>query len=177
MSKGVPSAYDLWLASSAGKVYTEGKDSSEVGFVADWTVDQLRVAKNVVAIMNKYGVIPSVIGLAIGVNESNLDEYAVNIADAPDYGGSIGIFQLNQDPRAHPNTAFVASNAWYDYGYPEIRTRWESAYRSFGGWRAFLQNPVSFLSYAAPQMQGSIEWSEELAATRLEQAYQLLEMM
>lgn len=142
-----------------------------------FTEQQIQTARNLVAIYNKYGTIPTVLGLAVNIQESGLDDNAENVADAPDYGGSYGNFQLNQDPRAHPNTAFVAVNPWYDYGYPEVRSSWEAAFHSLGGWSSFLNDPEGFLSQFAPKAQGSVAWSRELAAARLNSACILLEQL
>lgn len=139
-----------------------------------WTEDQLRVARNIAAIADKYHIVPKVVMLASAIQESQLNENAVNIADAPAYGGSVGIFQLNQDPAAHPGTALVAQDPWYDYGYPEIRARWENAWHYVGGWSTFVYNPVSTLQTFAPMAQGSIGWSYELAAARLTDAVDIL---
>lgn len=139
-----------------------------------WTDDQLRVARNVAAIADKYHVVPKIVMLATAIQESQLNEHAVNIADAPQYGGSVGIFQLNQDPAAHPGTALVAQDPWYDYGYPEIRARWENTFHFIGGWTTYNTNPISFLQSFAPQAQGSIGWSYELASVRMADAEDIL---
>jgi hypothetical protein len=80
---------------------------------------------------------------------------------------------------AHPGTAFLATNPWYDYGYPEVRARWESSYASLGGDTAWAAISVSsrgdFLAQFAPAAQGSIAWPVGLGQTRYIQAIDVLE--
>ena len=140
--------------------------------VTDWTAIQLQTAREIVAIDHKYGDVPPLLHLAVCIQESSLIPNAVG-----DNGQSYGPHQLYQI--AHPGTAFLAVNPWYDYGYPEVRNRWQSAYAQIGGDVAWniVANRGSLIEQFAPLAQGSVNWTPGLGATRYAEAVEILEII
>jgi hypothetical protein len=138
-----------------------------------WSVFQLQTAREIRAIAVKYEVCPPLAMLAGVLQESFLNPGAVG-----DAGVSFGCFQLDQD--AHPNTAFVAVNAWYDYGFPEMASRWRTAWQNVGGDTRWNNDPSVagrglMLEEFVPMAQGSIAWSPGLGQERYLQAIDVLE--
>lgn len=138
-----------------------------------WDAEQLRVARNLVAIATKYAVVPPLLMLAVSLQESGLHEGAVNSADP---GGSYGPFQLNLS--VHPGADVTGPDPWYDYGFPELRSRWANVFANLNGdantWSAPESRPA-FVETFAPLAQGSIAWPAGLGAVRYSEALDLYE--
>lgn len=145
-----------------------------------FTLDQIRVAGNVVNIARKYrsaGLwhIPDLAVLAVTKQESDWND---TIEGDVNIGGSYGPFQIYQV--AHPNTAFIAVNPWCDYGVFIMYQQWESTFQANGGtiaWNSDLIQRAVFLFNWAPQAQGSVPWTASEAHNNYEDALTMLELI
>lgn len=110
--------------------------------------------------------------IAIGLQESGLDPFAVNEAE-----GSYGVFQIYL--RVHGGTP----ETWMGLeglqrSMERMRTRWVSTFAARGGWAAWRRGAESFLQGWAPAAQGSMPWvvdGQPLAPRRLAQAMDVLD--
>ena len=136
---------------------------------------QYQVVKNLIAIAEKYRIVPPLLLLAVTLQESSWQEDAYNGSDPG--GGSYGPFQLNQSGAAHPGTAAIATNPWYDYGFPEVKDRWQAAYYSVGADAAWadVAGRGPLIEVFAASAQGSVAWPAGLGAVRYQQALAALE--
>jgi hypothetical protein len=137
-----------------------------------WTDDQLRAARNLVAIADKYKTVPRLLLLAVCAQESSFNDSAEGDVSL---GGSFGPFQLYSG--AHQAAAVLGLDPWYDYGFPEIMARWAQSYAAVGGdtaW-AVIGDRAGICEQFAPQAQGSIAWPAGLGAQRYADALSILE--
>ena len=137
-----------------------------------WSTDQLRVARNIVAIADKYKAIPRLLMLGVVAQESSFNDSAEGDVQL---GGSFGPYQLYSG--AHEAAKVLGLDPWYDYGFPELMARWAHAYAAVGGdtaWQVVANRPA-ILEQFAPQAQGSIAWPAGLGAQRYADAVSILE--
>jgi hypothetical protein len=109
--------------------------------------------------------------LAIALQESStgLSDGVINLYAVGDFGKSYGAFQIYTE--AHGGTI----NTWTGMAglansMVEMRNRWQQTFEQLGSWGAWLADVIAFQEVWAPQAQGSIAWSHEVAAVRVGQA-------
>lgn len=142
-----------------------------------FSLAQIQVARNIVSAARQFRAaalwtVPDLIVLAVTKQECNWDDTAVG-----DSGQSFGPFQLYQ--AAHPNTDQLAVNPWGNYGMNEIYQRWETTWQSQSGllvWNDITAR-AQFLVDFAPQAQGSIAWTLDMADNRYAEALAMLEII
>lgn len=145
--------------------------------MASFTADQVRVARNIVAIATKFRAaslcpVPVLAHLAVTKQESDWND---SVEGDASIGGSWGPYQIYQV--AHPNTAYLATSPWADYAFYICMQPWTSAWNTYGAnWDDPTQRG-NILELFAPLAQGSIAWSQGLGAQRYAEALQMLELV
>lgn len=144
--------------------------------MGQFTLDEVRVATNLLAIFDRWQPIahvPRRVGLAICRQECNWDDQAVG-----DGGVSHGPFQIDTD--FHPFvTAYISTDPWWDYGFPEIFRRWRDRWAPYDAkWQtADRLTRIELLMGAAPEMQGSIGWTADEAKRAYDDATAMEELL
>jgi hypothetical protein len=147
-----------------------------MGYPGMFTVEQQRVARNILAIARKFYVydhVPDLIHLGVTKQESDWNDTIQG-----DQGQSNGCYQIYT--AAHPEiTAGVACDPWYDYGFPTMHDRWAGAWLSYAmQWpQASVEDRGRMLELFAPAAQGSISWPPGLGQQRYHEAVMMLEIL
>ena len=141
-----------------------------------FTDDQIRVCRNLLDIGRRYEAldgVPRLFHLLIPHQESGW------IEDNPgDQGHSNGPYQIYQP--AHPRISQgVAIDPGFDYGFWEIHDAWKSVWLAQGIDWVHSDGPTrtAWLETYAPQMQGSINWTAQEAASAYADSLLMLEIL
>lgn len=110
--------------------------------------------------------LPPVCLIALGLQESNLDIYAVGDVAI---GGSYGCYQIYVVAHGGPPERWQGLDG-LDASMAEMVDRWHSTFVQHGGWSAVTRDLVAFQQAWAPDAQGSIPWDEGMARRQVSKA-------
>lgn len=110
--------------------------------------------------------LPPVCMIGLALQESNLDLYAhgdVNI------GGSYGVYQIFTVAHGGPPERWTGYDG-LENAMLEMRARWQQMFERHGSWDAVVADIVGFQQAWAPDAQGSIPWTHEMAHRQVSKA-------
>lgn len=111
--------------------------------------------------------VPPVMLLASGLQESDLSLTAhgdVTIGD------SYGVFQIYLPAHGH-DAAYWSGIDGLDHAMAEMIGRWHQQFLNHGGWDGWVNDAGDMMQTLASDMQGSVEWDQEMAHERVSKAY------
>jgi hypothetical protein len=118
-------------------------------------------------------LLPPLVLLAMAIQESGgkLNPYAAGDWNGREYT-SFGIFQIHTPAHGGPPERWTGIAGMFR-AMAQMKSRWQHYFSVHGGWAEWIANVIQFQRDYTPDAQGSIAWTEELAAVRFGEALRI----